>query len=80
MKDEQIKVTQEKKTVDIPGFMSNPRQYYSIEKTEFDRMLTMHQFRTKLSFLNGLAIGATSVSIIILIVAVVIGLLMYKPV
>lgn len=75
MNKEEIKMIQD--SVDIPEFMSKPKQYYSIEKTEFDRMVTMNEFRNRLAFLNGLAVGATAMCILF-VVAVVIFTVIHK--
>lgn len=61
--------------VDIPDFMKQPaKQYYSIEISEYEKMQLLNKFKTRMAFLNGLAIGAITVLIATLFIVVAVVL------
>lgn len=60
------------KEVDIPEFLKDKNKdcnWITVKEVEFNKMIELHKFRVRMSFMNGLAIGALSVAILFTVIA-----------
>ena len=60
------------KEIDIPEFLKDKNKdcnWITVKETEFHKLLELHDFKVRMAFMNGLAIGALSVAILFTIIA-----------
>lgn len=60
------------KEVDIPEFLKDKNKdsnWITVKETEFHKLFELHDFKVKMAFMNGLAIGALSVAILFTVIA-----------
>lgn len=60
------------KEVDIPEFLKDKNKdnnWITVKETEFHKLLKLHDFKVRIAFMNGLAIGALSVAILFTVIA-----------
>lgn len=60
------------KEVDIPEFLKDKNKdnnWITVKEVEFNKMIELHKFQVRMSFMNGLAIGALSVAILFTVIA-----------